>query len=129
MSFTITPLYAALCGLLLIALSLRVAPMRKRLSVGLGTGNHSELEQAVRAHGNFTEYVPLALILLAFAEAGGAASLMLHVAGGALVIGRILHAFGLNQSAGVSIGRFVGTTTTWLVILALSIYNAVQFFR
>jgi len=129
MSFTITPLYAALCGLLLIFLSMRVAPMRKRLAVGLGTGNHSELEQAVRAHGNFTEYVPLALILLAFTEAGGAAALMLHLTGGALVTARVLHAFGLNQSAGVSIGRFAGTSITWLVIIVLSVYNIVDFIR
>jgi uncharacterized protein len=129
MEFTVTPLYAALCGLLLIFLSMRIPPLRRKLSVGLGYGDDRSLEQAIRVHGNFIEYVPLALILLAFTEAGGVAALYLHLAGGTLLIGRLLHAFGLSQSSGVSTGRFVGTLFTWLVIISLSIYNLVGFFR
>lgn len=128
MEFTVTPLYAALCGFLLIFLSMRIPPLRRRLSIGLGSGDDSSLEQAIRMHGNFIEYVPLALILLAFTEAGGVAPLYLHVAGGTLFVGRLLHAFGLSQSSGVSAGRFVGTLLTWLVIIGLSIYNIAGFF-
>jgi len=128
MEFTVTPLYAALCGLLLIFLSLRISTMRRRLSVGLGCGDHSALELAIRVHGNFIEYVPLALILLAFTEINGVTALYLHVAGGTLLLGRLLHAFGLSQSGGVSAGRFIGTLLTWLVIVGLSIYNITAFF-
>jgi len=128
MEFTVTPLYAAVCGLMLIILSMRIPPIRRRLAVGLGCGDQSELEQAIRVHGNYVEYVPLALILLAFTEASGVAALYLHVAGGTLLIGRLLHAFGLSQSAGTSAGRFIGTLLTWLVIVGLSTYNIIDFF-
>ncbi len=128
MQLTITPLYAALCGFILLFVSLRIPPMRRKLSVGLGSGSHAALERAIRVQGNFIEYVPLALILLALSEAGGAAPMSVHIVGGALVAGRVLHAYGLGRSAGVSPGRFIGTALTWLVILALSVDNLLRFF-
>ena len=128
MQLTITPLYAALCGLLLMFLSMRIVPIRRKLSVGLGSGADKTLERAIRVQGNFIEYVPIALILLAFSEVGGAAQMNVHIVGGALVLGRVLHAYGLNRSAGVSPGRFLGTMLTWLVIIALSIDNILNFF-
>lgn len=128
MQLAITPLYAALCGLILMYVSMRIPPMRRKLSVGLGTGSHEALERAIRVQGNFIEYVPMALILLAFSEAGGAAQISVHVVGGALVAGRVLHAYGLGQSAGVTPGRFIGTMLTWIVIIVLSIENLLRFF-
>ena len=94
----ITGLYAALLALLFLALSGLVIRQRyhTRTAIGLGTGEG--LLRASRAHGNFSEYVPLALVLLLILEQGGAAPWLLHVLGAALLLGRAAHAFGISRS-------------------------------
>lgn len=123
MAMPITAVYASLLAILYIILSYRVAQRRMRFQVGLGTGQNTELERAIRIHGNFAEYVPFALLLLALFEAGGGPAWAVHVAGAGLLIARGLHALGLSQSSGRSPGRFSGVVTTWLIILALSVGN------
>ncbi len=123
MSLTITAIYASLAGLLLLVLSFRVVRSRRKLSVGLGDGGQESLLRAQRAQANFTEYVPIALILLAVAESQVLTGWLLHTAGAVLLLARLLHAWGLSQSSGRSFGRYWGTLLTWLVILALSLAN------
>ncbi|MDP2323808.1 MAG: MAPEG family protein, partial [Gammaproteobacteria bacterium] len=72
MSVQITAIYASVLAILYIVLSSRVARRRMKFQVGLGVGESRELERAVRIHGNFAEYVPLALLLLVVYEIGGA---------------------------------------------------------
>ena len=115
-------LYAGLLGLLLIALSARVSILRRRLNVGLGTGTNDVMLQAVRAQANFTEYVPLAVLLLVLSEISGLPSAAVHGAGILLLASRVLHARGLAQSSGVTFGRFYGTAGTWLIIVGLSLW-------
>ncbi|MBX3704218.1 MAG: MAPEG family protein [Steroidobacteraceae bacterium] len=114
--------YAALCGLLLIALSAQVVLARRRYRVGLGAGNEAGMEQAMRVQANFAEYVPLAVVLLVLAELSGLPEAAVHVAGIALLASRVMHAWGLSHSAGRSFGRFYGTAGTWLVVLGLSLW-------
>ncbi|MDZ7790250.1 MAG: MAPEG family protein [Xanthomonadales bacterium] len=123
MSFTITMFYAGLLGLVFLALAFRVVSLRRRLKVGLGSGGHEELDRAVRTHANFSEYVPLALVLLALVEAGTAAPVWtVHLLGLVLLLGRLLHGFlGLNRQSGYSVGRFWGTSMTWLFILVAGV--------
>jgi len=123
MSLTITAIYASLAGLLLLVLSFRVVRSRRKLSVGLGDGGQESLLRAQRAQANFTEYVPIALILLAVAESQVLTGWLLHTAGAVLLLARLLHAWGLSQSSGRSFGRYWGTLLTWVVILALSLAN------
>jgi uncharacterized membrane protein YecN with MAPEG domain len=122
-AFTLTLFYSGLLGLILLGLSMQVVRLRRRLGVGIGSGDQPELERAIRAQANFCEYAPLGILLLLVLE--GSAALhptVLHVLGIALVIGRIMHGFmGLNRSAGVSSGRFIGTLITWLMILLSSL--------
>ena len=121
MSVQITAIYASLLAFLYVVLSYRVAQRRIRLKVGLGTGQNAELERAIRIHGNFGEYVPFALLLLALFEGGGGPVWAVHGAGAGLLIARVLHALGLTQSSGRSTGRFSGVVATWLIMLALAI--------
>ncbi|MEM7053563.1 MAG: MAPEG family protein [Pseudomonadota bacterium] len=124
MPVSITLLYSALLALVLIALSMRIVLLRRKHRVGIGVGEVRLLERAVRAHGNFCEYVPFALVLLLLLDLAPAVSdIMIHVLGAALLLGRILHAIGLNQSAGTTFGRFVGTLLTWFVILVSALYG------
>ncbi len=115
-------LYAGLLGLFLIALSAQVVLARRRFRVGLGHGTEEGMQQAVRVQANFTEYVPLAVLLLVLADITGLPEVAVHGAGSLLVVSRVLHAFGLSQSPGRSFGRLYGTAGTWLVILALSVW-------
>jgi uncharacterized membrane protein YecN with MAPEG domain len=128
MSLTVTPLYAALAAVILLALSFRVIALRRRLAVGLGTGGHSALEQAVRSHGNFTEYTPIGLILIGTAELAGAGAGWLHAVGILLIAGRVAHAFGLAKSRGSSAGRAVGIVFTMAALTIGAVINLTQVF-
>jgi hypothetical protein len=120
MTISITPIYAALCGFLVIILALRVVLQRRKNKVGLGDGDTKELKKAIRVHGNAVEYLPLALILLMLFEVNTGQTIWVHIYGGVLVVARIAHAMGLTRTGGVSSGRFLGTLFTWLVIIFLS---------
>jgi len=122
-SLSITALYASLLAILLLGLSFNIIRLRFQLKVAIGDGEQKLLTAAIRIHGNFIEYIPLALILLGCYELNGADSLWLHILGGLLFVGRILHAIGLSKSIGISIQRQVGMLLTFLVLLILSIEN------
>jgi uncharacterized membrane protein YecN with MAPEG domain len=91
----ITSLYAALLALLIVWLSLRVIKLRQAKKVGLGDGGEVELQIAIRAQGNATEYVPISLILLVLLELNKAHIALVHCGGIAILAGRLLHARGL----------------------------------
>jgi uncharacterized membrane protein YecN with MAPEG domain len=119
--------YAGLLGLVLIALSIQVVILRRRHRVGIGAGQVQALERAIRVQANFTEYVPLALVLLALLGISGSLpDGAMHALGGTLLLGRILHAIGLSRSVGASPNRLIGTALTWLVLLAASVIAVVS---
>ena len=64
---SITAFYAALLGLLGAGLTVNVIVNRVRSKVDAGDGGVAKLAQAIRAHANFAEQAPLALIVLALA--------------------------------------------------------------
>ena len=90
----ITSLYAGLLAMLLFILSIRVIGLRGNPAfsfIAHGKGDEELLQRAIRAHGNFTEYVPMMLILLGFLELSEASELKLHLLGGAFLLGRVMH--------------------------------------
>jgi len=93
----VTPLYAALLGLVFIALSVRTLRLRRRHKTSIGMGEVPELQRAMRAHANFAEYVPLTLILLMFLEMYGTYRWIIHALGALLLVGRMVHAYGVSQ--------------------------------
>ena len=108
--------------LLMLALGLMVSRLRIRLGTGVGTGGDARLERAVRAHGNNTEYVPAALLLLLLAGATGSSSFVLHVVGGSLFAARVLHAVGIQQiDKRLPPARAVGNVATWILIAGLGV--------
>ena len=68
MMTAMTPWYIAINGLLLLALSVNVVRFRVKHRVNLGDGGQPELRQAMRVQGNFAEYVPMALLMIAAFE-------------------------------------------------------------
>jgi uncharacterized membrane protein YecN with MAPEG domain len=114
---SILPFYAALLGLLYVYLSLATVSRRKKVLVALGDGGDKLLQKKVRAHGNFQEYVPIALILIALFEYLGAFDWLIHLLAMALLIGRLLHAFGVSMEHEKLIYRVSGMGLTFLSIL------------
>ena len=119
----VTPIYAALCGLLLILLSHRVILQRQRLDVALGDDGEPRIRRAMRVQANFVEYAPVALILLALAELQGHAFWLLHGLGLLLVGGRLLHAFGVAREPENFRFRVAGMALTFSAIAIASLAN------
>ncbi len=123
----IPPITLGTAGLLgLIYLALTTAVVRGRftskvmLGDGAGTPGGEGLHVAVRAHGNFAEYVPLALILLGGIEAAGAPRWLVLLLAAMLIIGRLAHPFGLSRPAPNPL-RAGGAMLTWIMIGIASI--------
>jgi hypothetical protein len=114
----ITAFWAGLLAVLGFLLALNVVRLRQKHHVGIGDGGKDDLARAVRVFGNFAEYAPLCLTLIALLEMTGSTRWLIHVMGAALFVGRAAHAWGLAHSSGESPGRLVGMTLTWLVLLA-----------
>ncbi|MEG7492023.1 MAPEG family protein, partial [Enterobacter hormaechei] len=56
----VSALYAVLGALLLIKFSFDVVRLRMKHRVSYGEGGFSELQSAIRIHGNAVEYIPVA---------------------------------------------------------------------
>ena len=122
----ITAIYAALLALFLVILVLPIIKLRRGLRVGLGDGGQGSLLQAVRAHGNAAEMIPVFVFLLLIYELNHGPATALHIFGSAFLLVRLAHATGLYSSSGKSMGRVVGTLGSLLAIVALAIANVVQ---
>ena len=113
-------LWAGLNLVLLLILSVLVTRQRRRHKVEIGDGGVPALQQAIRAFGNATEYVPAALAGLALLALVNAPPLLIHPIGLVLFVGRALHAFGLSRSTGATLPRAVGVLATWISYVALA---------
>lgn len=96
---------------------------RRQLRVLLGAGGQQELEWAIRAQGNFAEYVPISLILIACAEFNKTDWRLLVLFAVILVLGRSLHAYGFLFARDNLNFRVKGMMLTFLVIIGLSLWN------
>lgn len=112
-------LYAGLNILLLMALGLNVSMNRRSTQTSLGDGGHEKVACAVRAHGNHAEWFPGFIVGLLIAALMGVPAYAIHVLGVVFTLGRVLHAWGMLSSAGVSFGRFAGSLATLLCYLVL----------
>ena len=117
----ITLLFASLHVLLMLALAMPVVLHRNTHKIGIGDGGDKRLARKIRVHGNFVEHAPFALLLLALLELCGLPVALTWGFGGALLLGRVLHALGLSRGGGYSFGRFWGTALTWLVFLLMAL--------
>ena len=88
----IISLYVILLIALYIALSVSVIKHRIRAQSALGDAGDVELQQRIRAHGNFAEYVPLFVIAMALAEMQGLNGYAVNFICTWFVIGRFCHA-------------------------------------
>jgi len=114
-------MYAGLLGIMFIVITLRVVVHRTKKKISLGDGKDRELGKLIRGHGNFTETVPLALVLILMLELQGANATTLHILGIALLVGRVLHYLRLTSLLKNMWFRVAGMAMTLFVILYASI--------
>ncbi|WP_318376799.1 MAPEG family protein [Enterobacter sp.] len=117
----VSALYAVLSVLLLMKFSMDVVRLRMQYRVSLGDGGFSELQTAIRIHGNAVEYLPAALILLLFMEMNGAETWMVHFCGLLLVVGRLMHYYGLHHH--LLFWRRSAMSATWCALILLVLAN------
>ncbi len=121
---TTTAAFAGLFGIIYVGLTLWIMVSRTTHKVLQGDGGDQILAKRVRVHGNFGEYVPLSLILIGLLEGGGGRHGLVLTLLGSLLIGRVLHPFGLfaaPESASMLICRGGGMLLTLLAILVAAI--------
>ena len=127
-SVVITPLYAALIAIVFVILSVRTLRLRRRFSVAIGSGEEPALARAARAHANCAEYVPIALLLILFMELRFGTGIWIHAFGSTLLVGRIVHAFGISQVTEDYRFRVAGMALTFTVIIGTSLRLIYGFF-
>ena len=118
--FQIAALYIALNMILAPILMFRVGQVRMSKDINLGDGGDDLMYARIRAHGNFTENAPLALLGLIGLAMLDAHPIALHIFGAAFFIGRILHVMGMAKT--FSQGRLVGTLLTLLTFFGQAGY-------
>ena len=118
MALEISVIYAAVLGLMFVPFTLYVGLYRGKHNILLLDGGDEEMSRRIRAHANFTESVPLALILLVLMELNGAPPVWLHSLGSVLVLSRLVHyitiATNPSNTAPRALGMF-GTLSIFLV--------------
>ena len=119
-----TAFYAGLFGLIYVGLSAWV--VLSRGSSGEMQGGDDTMMKRVRSQGNFGEYVPFALLLIALLEADGAGHLFIQILLLVLLVGRVLHPFGLfapinSPQQFVCRGGGIGATLLVMAITAVAL--------
>ena len=119
----ITSIIASVLTIIFVRLSFAVIRLRRKNKVGLGSGGHEELERAIRAQGNFAEYVPFGIMLIACLEINGAPWWLVAVPGITLIAGRLIHARGINMPPPDFSQRVLGMKFTFNTLIALVVLN------
>ena len=109
-----------------IWLGMRIGRLRHALNVSVGDGGQDPIIRRMRAQANFVENVPLTLLLFGLVEATGAkgvlgGSVWLAPLGAIFLIGRVAHAYGMEDDPRFKAGRGTGVLTAWLTQLVLVI--------
>ena len=127
---TVTGFYLALLALLYVVLGLQVSRLRRGHRVVFGDGDNIKLRSAIRAHGNFAEYVPIIVLLVAMLEMSGTPAMRIHLLMGALLVARLLHPLGRYvgpRTLQFQICRVGGISLTVLVLVAAAVMALMRF--
>jgi len=122
-NLTIIPVFAAVFSVLFVLLSINVIRARRRHKVAIGAGRNKSVERAMRVHANFAEYVPFALLLITLLELNKANAMLLIALCSALLVGRLVHAFGVSMENERFVYRVSGMAMTFTVILIAALAN------
>lgn len=119
----ITSIIASVLAVIFVRLSFAVIKLRGKNRVSLGSGGFDDLECAIRAQGNFAEYVPIGLILIGCLEINGAPWWLVTIPGLTLIAGRLFHAVGINTPPPDFSKRILGMKFTLTTLKGLVVLN------
>lgn len=118
-TMTITLVTAGAAALINLWLAIRTGAARRASGISIGDGGNDALIRRMRAHANYGESAPFIVILIALIEFTNGSSIWLWTASVLFLFGRIAHPLGMD---GLRLGRELGTTITFLLLLALGGY-------
>jgi uncharacterized protein len=129
-SFAALALYAGLNAILLVVLAINTGARRgAQKAFDPGAVGDAALTRAIRAHANFIENAPIALIMLAALALTNTAALPIHILGATFTFARVSHALGMMQPKHPNLLRFVGNVLSWLVLLGGGFLCLLRFFE
>lgn len=112
-SVHITVLFVGLFALIQIPLTILVGFRRVQTGIQFFDGGDQALLRRMRAHGNYTETVPIVLIAMAAAEVASMPQWALWAGGISLLVGRLMHA-AILVTKGWGNPRAVGMILTFI---------------
>lgn len=124
-SLPITTIFIGLLAVAQIPLTVMVGYYRLKSNIHFQDGGDAKLLRRMRAHGNFTETVPIVLLAMAAAELSGIPSWLLWLGGASLVIGRLMHATTI-VSVGWGPTRALGMVLTFLPMLGFGLWSLLR---
>lgn len=115
-SIPVTLLFIGVFAIIQVPLTVLVGYRRAQTKIQFFDGGDQVLLRRMRAHGNFTETVPIVLLAMAGAELSGAPHWALWAGGLSLLVGRCMHA-AILIARGWGLPRAIGMILTFLPML------------
>lgn len=128
MSLHVTSLIAGLFALMMVPLSFQITIRRFKVRTVFGDAGDETLRRRIRAHGNFIEYAPTALIVLGLIEGQGAPSLLVWPLGIAFLVSRVVHAVGMLYTSTPTL-RAIGMTVQHTAFLISGAWLILSFIK
>lgn len=120
-SLPITALFIGVFVVLQIPLTVMVAYRRARTGIQFFDGGDQILLRRMRAHGNYTETVPIVLLAMAASELTGAPAWLLWTGGLSLLVGRLMHA-AILVLKGWGLPRALGMILTFVPMIGFGVW-------
>lgn len=120
-SITISITFIGIFVLLQIPLTVLVGYRRARTGIQFFDGGDQTLLRRMRAHGNYTETVPIVLVGMLAAELTGAPAWLLLTGGASLLVGRLMHA-AILMLKGWGLPRAIGMILTFVPMLGFGLW-------
>lgn len=111
----ITIIFVAIFALIQVVITSLAGVARIKNEVHFYDEGDIDLRRRVRAHGNFTETVPITLMAMAGAELMGASATLMWAFGAVLVVGRLWHYY-VIRTVGWSNGRAASMMLTFIAM-------------
>lgn len=123
--FNVTTLYAGIFGLLVVGFSFYITRARRTFNTAIGSGNSDVLARRIAVQRNLVDYTLYGLLLMLLLEAHLVSVYILHGIGILLLVGRLLHAYGILVAEPRNnrfICRIAGMVITFAVLALASIF-------
>ncbi len=117
---SITLCAAAAAAIINLWLAVRCGQARGAGKVALGDGGDTWVIKRMRAHANYVEFTPFALILILVLELSGRGGIVLAVSAAVYFLARIMHMFGMEADKPGKL-RMFGILGTMALLLGWAI--------